>query len=203
MNTKLITRKEFKVAEAFPDGKWYTEVDRFHGLAHLHLKRLKQFAAQVSDAWPVAPNLKLNAELIALAGERDAASDIARMFAAMAIEAFLNYYGAVRLGEDEYKAHFERLGIVPKTRQLLLICDAKNVSESDPLIQALKDVFDGRNSLVHPKAKKASASDSPLKHGLPIPETAQNAVDAMDRFFREFLSLVPDSIYFINVLRRN
>ena len=115
MNTKLITRKEFKVAEAFPDGKWYTEVDRFHGLAHLHLKRLKQFAAQVSDAWPVAPNLKLNAELIALAGERDAASDIARMFAAMAIEAFLNYYGAVRLGEDEYKAHFERLGIVPKT----------------------------------------------------------------------------------------
>lgn len=202
------TRKPFTVAEAFPDGRWYTDVGRFHRLAHRYLKRVFQLAQQVTDAWPVPRDQSLKdseipPELGALTDERDAASDISRMFAAMSIEAFLNFYGAARLGEDDYETHFERLGIVPKTRQLLLICDSQNVSERDPLIKALKAVFTGRNDLVHPKAKKALIGDPPLKHWMPIPGTAKDAVDAMDAFFREFETLVPNAIHFTPALARD
>ena len=208
MTNQRPTRKPFVVADTFPEGIWYTDVNRFHRLAHLHLKRLEQLAKQVANEWPVPPNQSLQdseipAKLGALTDERDAASDITRMFTAMAIEAFLNFYGAVRLGEDEYEAHFERLGIIPKARQLLLICDSTSVGEQDPLIKALKIVFNGRNDLVHPKAKKASFNDPPLKHWLPLPGKAQDAVHAMDSFFREFEGLVPDAIHFTPSLPRD
>ena len=101
------TRKPFAIAEAFPDGRWYTDVGRFHRLAHLYLKRVLQLAQQVTDACPVPRDQSLKdsaipPELGALTDERDAASDITRMFAAMSIEAFLNFYGAARLGQGEY-----------------------------------------------------------------------------------------------------
>jgi hypothetical protein len=55
--------------------------------------------------------------------KRDLLSDAVKIFSAMAVGAFLNYYGVVRLGEDECASHFERLGLVPKLRTLLLVCD--------------------------------------------------------------------------------
>ena len=42
-------------------------------------------------------------------GERDALADSIVLFSAMAVEAFINYYGVVRLGEQQFNAHFERL----------------------------------------------------------------------------------------------
>ena len=202
------TRKSFSVAAAVPEGLWYTDVNRFHRLAHQYLKRLLHLAKQVTDAWPVSLDQSIKddeipPELGMLADERDAASDITRMFAAMAVEAFLNFYGAARLGEDEYEIHFERLGIIPKARQLLLICDSKSVSEQDPLIKALKAVSNGRNDLVHPKAKKAKLNDPPFKHWTPTPGMAQCAVDAMDTVFREFENLVPNAIHFTPALARD
>jgi len=208
MRTPLSTRTPFEIADAFPEGTWYTDVNRFHRLAHFHLRRLKQLANQVIENWPVPSSQSLkdseiSPKLGALTDERDAASDITRMFAAMAVEAFLNFYGAARLGEDEYETHFERLGIIPKAKQLLLICDKTRIPEQDPLIQALKAVFNGRNDLVHPKAKKASLDDPPLKHWRPIPGKAQDAVDAMDTFFREFENLAPGAIHFTPALSRD
>ena len=54
----------------------------------------------------------------------------------MAVEGFLNYYGVVRFGEPEYKRNFERLGLVPKLRALLLFCDSIALDDTDPLIQS-------------------------------------------------------------------
>jgi hypothetical protein len=52
-----------------------------------------------------------------------------------------------------------------------------------------------RNKLAHPKARKASEDDS-SKHWIRIQETAREAVNAMDAFFREFESIAPDAVHF-------
>ena len=56
-----------------------------------------------------------------------------RIYAAMAVEGFLNFYGVLRLGQNVFDEHFERLGLVPKVRALLLVCDQLDVSQQDPL----------------------------------------------------------------------
>ena len=154
------TRKPFAVLEAFPEGTWHTDVSRFYKLTRSHLIRLEGLVQNVNAKWPKAlgesvKDHEITPELDALVLERDTASDTCRIFAAMAVEAFLNFYGAARLGEEEFNSHFERLAVVPKTRQLLLICDKLSIAEADPLIKALKTVAESRNRLVHPKAKRA------------------------------------------------
>ena len=196
------TRKPFAVAEAFPDGTWYTDVSRFYKLTHSHLSRLEHLVKEANAQWPkpLGESLKdheIPSTLNALVEERDATSDIARLFAAMTVEAFLNFYGAARLGEGEFNCHFERLGLISKARQLLLICDGLSVSEADPLIASLKRVAESRNALAHPKARKASPGDAPDKLWIPIPGAARLAVEAMDTFFIEVRTLLPESKYFL------
>jgi hypothetical protein len=193
------TRTKFAVAEPFPEGGWYTDVSRFARLAHKNLARLEQLTTEAKAKWPQPPNSPVSdasPEFEALVEERDAASDVTILFAAMAIEAFLNFYGSVRLGEAEYQRHFERLGLVPKLQQLLLICDCWSVAKSDPLVVALQVVAQGRNELAHPKAWKdlPGTKDKLLK---PIPGAAQQAVRAMTSFFDEFKSLLPESRHFM------
>ena len=195
------TRTKFTIAEPFPEGGWYTDVSRFARLAHKNLAELEHLAAEASAKWPKPPGVPLGKadaepELAALVEERDAASDVTLLFAAMAVEAFLNFYGAVRFGEAEYRNHFERLGLVPKLQQLLLICDSWSIAKNDPLVKALQVVAEGRNELAHPKAWKDHANNQG-KHLKPIPGAAQEAVKAMTTFFEEFKSLVPESKHFM------
>lgn len=169
--------------------------------AHKNLAELEHLAAEASAKWPKPPGVPLGEadaepELAALVEERDAASDVTLLFAAMAVEAFLNFYGAVRFGEAEYRNHFERLGLVPKLQQLLLICDSWSIAKNDPLVKALQVVAEGRNELAHPKAWKDHANNQG-KHLKPIPGAAQEAVKAMTTFFEEFKSLVPESKHFM------
>jgi hypothetical protein len=193
------TRTKFAVADPFPEGGWYTDVSRFARLAHKNLARLEILAAEVKQKWPKPANVPVTdaePELAELIEERDAASDVTVLFAAMAVEAFLNFYGSVRLGEAEYRNFFERLGLVPKLQQLLLICDSWSITNADPLVKALQTVAEGRNELAHPKAWKDSPS-SKSKHLKPIPGTARAAVKAMTSFFEEFKLLVPESKHFM------
>jgi hypothetical protein len=116
----------------------------------------------------------------------------------MTVEGFLNYYGVVRLGEKEYIDHIERLGIIPKLRMLLLICDSLAVSEADSLVKIIKRIAQRRNLLVHPKAKELNgyipADERP---GDKIPEAAREAVKDMEDFFREFIVAVPQASHLI------
>ena len=116
------------------------------------------------------------------------------LFAAMAIEAFINFYGVSRLGEEQFKQHVERLPIERKMQLLLLICDGLEVEKGDRLIIALKAVADRRNALAHPKAKQVPR-DQPARDrsGWPIPEAAQEQIQTMREFFSEFGRLVPRS----------
>ena len=131
-------------------------------------------------------------ELHRLCRRRDRTSDSIMLFAAMAVEAFVNFYGVFRLGEEQFKRHVERLPLERKTQLLLLICDGLEVDNGDRLIIAIKAVAERRNTLAHPKARKVPR-DQPAKDrtGWPIPETAQEQIQAMREFFSEFGRLVP------------
>lgn len=196
------TRKQFLVNEPFAAGTWYTDVGRFHRIAHAQLDRLEDLCEQVKSAWPkpLGESLKdeeIPAALALLVDERDLASDVTRIFAAMSVEAFLNFYGAARIGEREFNEHFERLPIVKKARQIFLICDGQSVEERDPLIDALKRVSQGRNRLVHQKAKQASPGDTESTYLTPIPQEARNAVQAMNDFFAQVRGLQPEAHHFL------
>ena len=200
------TRKPFEILDAFPEGTWHTNVNRFYKLAHKQLARLEHLVAEVHAKWPksLSESLKdheISPALEGLIEDRDLAFDMARIFAAMAVEAFLNFYGAARLGEQEYKTHFERLGLVPKLRLLLLICDSISMSENDPLVKALRVVAEGRNTLVHPKATKVGPGDRLQGLWTPIPGAARKSVAAMDSFFSQFLSLNPEARHFLPIVK--
>lgn len=196
------TRKPFRVNEPFAVGTWYTDIGRFHRIAHAQLNRLEDLCQQVNSQWPkpLGESIKdneISKELGQLVDERDLASDVTRIFAAMSVEAFLNFYGTVRIGESEFNAHFERLPIIKKARQLFLVCDGEAISEADPLILSLKRVSEGRNRLVHHKAKQALPNDPESKYMTQIPQAAQEAVQAMDDFFAEVRVIQPEARHFL------
>jgi len=76
------------------------------------------------------------------------------LFICMTIEAFVNHYGVKRLGEVFYKKNVERVGITEKISILILSCHQKLLDKDDQTIKKIRTLFDGRNSLVHPKTKE-------------------------------------------------
>lgn len=169
----------------------------------MQLAELERVTEEVKKQWPGPLDQTLTGnqhtpELRSLVRKRDLLSDSVKIFSAMAVEAFLNYYGVVRFGEDDYTSHFERLGLVPKLRVLLLVCDSLSISEPDPLIQLLQRIAQRRNSLVHPKARELQQY-VPVEDrgGDKIPDVAQDAVRDMDAFFREFVIAVPKAAHLV------
>jgi hypothetical protein len=199
-----ITRKPFAVRPHSVTGAWSSDDRRHAESARQLLAELEIACNDVLAAWPLPPSQTVRdaeseyPDLYKLVRKRDRLCDSVRIFSAMAVEGFLNYYGVVRLGEQEFNTHFERMGIIPKLRALLLVCDGLSISPTDPLVKALERVASGRNSLVHPKAKEfpgyVPAEERP---SVPIPQAAGDAVEAMDQFFREFVVLVPASAQLI------
>lgn len=98
----------------------------------------------------------------------------------MAVEAFINFYGVVRIGEDDYQRLFERLGAIPKLQTLLFVCDSLSVSTKDPLIKLLERITIRRNELAHPKTRETKGYVLGEKRpGSSVPESAQEAVQDM------------------------
>ncbi len=194
------TRSAFTLRPHEATGSWASDDRRHAESARQLLTELETVCEEVLNRWPLPHGQTVwNAEaefpeFYALVRKRDRLCDSVRIFAAMAVEGFLNYYGVVRLGEEAFNTHFERMGLIPKLRALLLVCDSVSVSASDPLVRLLEQVAKGRNALVHPKAKEfpgyIPAEDRP---GVPIPGAARQAVEDMDSFFDEFVTLVPAS----------
>jgi len=201
MNTP--TRQPFSIRNHDAVGFWLSDDRRFFEAAKLQLGELEVIAAQVKAQWPIPEGQALRdghnyPELWLLARRRDLLSDSVLIFSAMAVEGFLNYYGVVRLGESEYVYHFERLGLVPKIRTLLLICDSLSVAKVDPLVTVLNRIAERRNSLVHPKAKELPSYRADQERGgTATPETAREAVADMEEFFREFVTAVPEAAHLV------
>lgn len=119
-------------------------------------------------------------------------SEAATAFAAMSVEAFLNLYGVVRLGEDFYQRHYERLGLGAKVAALVATCMSRLVEKDDEILVVASRLYASRNSLVHPKAKEITANRQNSDKSTPH-ERAAGSVEDAERFFALFVALDPDS----------
>jgi hypothetical protein len=110
----------------------------------------------------------------------------------MAVEGYLNFYGVLRLGQQAFNDHFERLGSAAKLRALLLVCDGLEVARDAPIVKLLERISKVRNDLAHPKAREVEGDMATHQRArVPVPETAKAAVQAMEDFFDAFIDAVP------------
>jgi len=79
------------------------------------------------------------------------------LFACLAMEGFLNFYGVRRLGEPYYKAEIERLPIAKKLEKIFLTVFGE--PPSDLLAKSVLETFQLRNNLVHPKTQEITSSN--------------------------------------------
>lgn len=205
---KTLQREKFVLREHNTEGGWFSDDKRFYEAAKTQLAKLEKVAEEVTKKFPIPKNKTLSngrnhSELWELTRERDLLSDSVIIFSAMAVEGFLNFYGVVRIGEREYQNNFERMGYSEKLRTLLLVCDAVILTKKDPLIKILDRISNRRNSLVHPKATEFSPHNTVNNNMKPIPDRARLAVEDMDNFFKEFLSVVPEAWHLVPNLERN
>ncbi len=191
--------KPFRIRSLNEPGLWYTDVSRYHTWATGQLARLKEMHERIEAEDQDLPPGDVPRSSVSPARwsgyvERSMLSNTIVVFSAMTAEAFLNLYGVVRLTEIEFSTHFERLGVVPKLRQLLLVCDSLSIDANDPLVRTLASLANRRNDLVHPKAKEPQPDGSaPEKWKRPVLDNAVDAVQELDAFLRGFASLVPTS----------
>src|SRR2546425_3198603 len=81
-------------------------------------------------------------------------SDSTVVFAAMAVESFLNLYGVIRLGETFYSHNLERLGTGQKLAAILGTCCSALITSDDEIAQVVTSLSKRRNELVHPKTQE-------------------------------------------------
>ncbi len=180
-------------------GTWESNDRRYFEYAHELLQDLELLCVEVKEKWPIDLTESLDQrsrvehpEVWLLARRRDRTSDTVRIFAAMAVEGFMNWYGVFRLGQSAFDQHFERLGVVAKLRTILLVCDAIDVAKSDALVMCAIAIAESRNALVHPKAREVSSRFTTKgRTATAIPDAARHSVDQMTKFFEEFALAVP------------
>ena len=194
---------QFQIRPISTTGAWLTNTNRYCEYAQLCLAELKEITQKIKDDWPIPQGETIRnpeefPQLFMLTKKRDALSDSVMMFVAMAVESFINYYGAIRFGENDYQYHVERRGAIPKIKFILLKCDSVSLTDNDQLIKIVTKIARRRNDLVHPKTIEVEgylpAED---RLGPKIPEAAQEAVEDMHIFFSEFILNVPDAQHLI------
>jgi hypothetical protein len=128
------------------------------------------------------------------ADEIHALSDSVVIFAAMAVESFLNLYGVIRLGEQVYAQRYERLGPVQKLSAILATCCATQLGPQDEISAVVARLFARRNALVHPKTHEVGPDQQELlPGGTPLLPAARAAVEDMHRFHELFLTYDTDA----------
>ena len=121
-------------------------------------------------------------------------SDSIALFAAIAVEAAINYYGVLRFGEDVYHDNFERLRVPEKLRIILLVCDDLELENGDSILRCANQVAQRRNRLAHSKAKDMSKPGTQVERvGPVIVDAAREAVADCDAFFDALMALVPNA----------
>jgi hypothetical protein len=118
------------------------------------------------------------------------------VFAAMAVESFLNYYGVKRLGEEFYRENYERLSTTQKVAALVATCAEQLLRPDSELLEVTKRLARARNQLVHPKAREPKPNqDRSLPHpDIEHPDFIHASVKDMDRFFTLFGEIDPQAI---------
>ena len=196
-------RSQFSIRPHDALGTWESNHGRYRTYAREMLAELEGHCKAILDAWPSGASAVITdpaqyPQIAILARRRNITSDSVRIYAAMAVEGFLNFYGVLRLGQQAYDEHFERLGIVPKLRALLLVCDQLQIPKNDPLVLCLDKVAGSRNALVHPKTKEVTGATEHKSTSIKVPDAAQESVTNMELFFTQFAQAVPDAAPLVN-----
>jgi hypothetical protein len=180
-------------------GTWMTETGRFADYAKMNLHDTERLTKEVLDEWPKPKDESILQEdaspaLWEKSRRRDMASDSTKLFSAIAVEAFLNFYGVVRLTEAGYGDDLEKKGLVTKVLTLIEHCDGIKPPDSDRLTELARRIANRRTRLTHARSKELPGLPSKEdKAGDPVPGAAQEAYSEMLDFFREFQRLVPDA----------
>jgi len=169
------------------------------------LDELVNLAAEIQAEWP--PGVRSlrsddvgHAQLWKKVRRRDLLSDSVRIFTAMAVESFLNFYGVVRLGQAPFDLYIERLSQSEKLQALLEICHGIGTNQSLAITGTVSKIAQRRNDLVHPKAKEVVGEITQADKdadSIPIPGAAIEAVQDMATFYHQWTSLVPDSKFLL------
>ena len=127
--------------------------------------------------------------------ERNLFTTAAVVLSAMAAEAFLNFYGVKRMGQEFYEAHYERLAFVPKLTGMIETCCGVRLDDGAEIISVARALSEARNRLAHPKtreggSKAGSSHVSPMRHPL---DAARESFANMNQFFQLFAAFDPDS----------
>jgi hypothetical protein len=114
-----------------------------------------------------------------------------QVFAALAVEAFVNDYAYLRLGEQSFE---KLLKWTSTSKKLAFICRGAfgNFDSNAEIVSVMRSLSDRRNELVHPKPEmQARLEDGTVRETtkrLPLcdPNSALAAVRDMERFFELF-----------------
>ena len=114
------------------------------------------------------------------------------VFASMAIESFLNYYGVRRFGPAFKDPAVEFLTAADKTKLILGYTCVSPPKAGTKLYGALKRLYSRRNKLIHPKTHEHMLGVEPPALE-PTPLIAEQSIADMESFFEEFVSHDPDA----------
>lgn len=107
------------------------------------------------------------------------------IFACVAIESFVNFYGVRRFGNAFNQSRSENLPLRKKIRRILAHTTSVTVDDGDLLFKALARLVARRNRLAHPKTYEFEENVEP-----PEMETwttaANESIEDMDAFFNRF-----------------
>jgi len=127
----------------------------------------------------------------------------AQIYAAMAIEAFFNFYGVIRLGHEEYYRRYQKRTVRNKLTGLLAECEGVTGAEEEKLRALVLPIFERRNDLVHPKAAEINL-DAPAL-GIEAKEWANGAKESVastEQFFARISTLSPDARKAVDFFKR-
>jgi hypothetical protein len=116
-----------------------------------------------------------------------------RLFACMAIEALLNYYGTRLVGEIFYKQNLERLTITQKIAVLIALGSNNLIEKNDQLIIRMQKFFEARNQLVHPKSREIKSSNiEEVENKNPKDIDMSQVIVEMEQILLELCEINPD-----------
>ena len=182
-------------------GAWQTSDFRYRCYARELFSELLSVVEAISRDWP--PSLsegitsrEQHPDLWDRCDHRDRLSDSVRVYAAMSIEGFVNFYGVLRLGQSVYERKFLNKPLFHKLQSLLHSCDGVQIEPTSDIAIALQVVARSRNSLVHPSTQELAEG----KPAMPphVPGEAHAVIAAMEAFFAEFKRLVPEAAFVVD-----
>ena len=74
-------------------------------------------------------------------------------FQAFAVEAYINFYGAKKLGKSTFNDHYERISIKDKIVIIPRIATSRDFPKGEKIYELVKKLFTQRDKLVHHKGK--------------------------------------------------